>query len=74
VKYSSVTSASRLATVASQQLFILISGAQVMCCLLIAVTTSINGMSALEELRQHPNHYDLVLSDVYMPGGGMAAL
>lgn len=25
-------------------------------------------MSALEELRQHPNHYDLVLSDVYMPG------
>ena len=34
----------------------------------LAVTTSINGMSALEELRQHPNHYDLVLSDVYMPG------
>lgn len=33
------------------------------------MTTSINGMSALEELRQHPNHYDLVLSDVYMPGG-----
>lgn len=35
------------------------------------MTTSINGMSALEELRQHPNHYDLVLSDVYMPGGSV---
>lgn len=40
------------------------------CCAAAAaaVTTSINGMSALEELRQHPNRYDLVLSDVYMPG------
>lgn len=38
-----------------------------------AVTTSINGMSALEELRQHPNHYDLVLSDVYMPGGSRSS-
>lgn len=31
------------------------------------VTTTINGMSALEKLRDRNNHFDLVLSDVYMP-------
>ena len=35
------------------------------CC---AVTTSVNGLNALSLLRSQPNHFDLVLSDVVMPG------
>ena len=34
----------------------------------IAVTTCPNGVTALERLRDKNQHYDLVLSDVYMPG------
>ena len=33
-----------------------------------AVTTSVNGLNALALLRSQPNHFDLVLSDVVMPG------
>ena len=36
----------------------------------IAVTTCPNGVTALERLRDKSQHYDLVLSDVYMPGRG----
>ena len=32
------------------------------------VTTSVNGLNALSLLRSQPNHFDLVLSDVVMPG------
>ena len=35
---------------------------------LIAVTTCPNGVTALEMLRDKSQHFDLVLSDVYMPG------
>lgn len=39
------------------------------CCLCLpAVTTSVNGLNALALLRSQPNHFDLVLSDVVMPG------
>lgn len=31
-------------------------------------TVATNGSSALEKLRRNPENYDLVLSDVYMPG------
>ena len=34
-----------------------------------AVTTCPNGKAALEKLRDRSVHFDLVLSDVYMPGG-----
>jgi CheY-like chemotaxis protein len=37
-------------------------------CCFAAVTTCPNGLSALEKLRERSQHYDLVLSDVYMPG------
>ena len=33
-----------------------------------AVTTCPNGVTALEKLRDKSQHFDLVLSDVYMPG------
>jgi hypothetical protein len=33
-----------------------------------AVTTCQNGKAALEKLRDKTHHFDLVLSDVYMPG------
>ena len=33
-----------------------------------AVTTCPNGVTALEMLRDKSQHFDLVLSDVYMPG------
>lgn len=35
---------------------------------IIAVTTCANGNTALRLLRENPLDYDLVLSDVYMPG------
>jgi CheY-like chemotaxis protein len=37
------------------------------------VTTSVNGLNALSLLRSQPNHFDLVLSDVVMPGELRAA-
>lgn len=37
-------------------------------CNFFAVTTCPNGVTALERLRDKNQHYDLVLSDVYMPG------
>ena len=37
-------------------------------CTMFAVTTCPNGVTALERLRDKNQHYDLVLSDVYMPG------
>ena len=33
-----------------------------------AVTTCPNGLAALDKLRDRSDHFDLVLSDVYMPG------
>ena len=35
---------------------------------MLAVTTCPNGVTALERLRDKSQHFDLVLSDVYMPG------
>jgi CheY-like chemotaxis protein len=35
----------------------------------VAVCTCVNAASALEQLRDKTHNYDLVLSDVYMPGG-----
>ncbi len=32
------------------------------------VTTCPNGLAALDKLRDRSDHFDLVLSDVYMPG------
>jgi len=37
-------------------------------CSSFAVTTCPNGVTALEMLRGKSQHFDLVLSDVYMPG------
>ena len=42
-------------------------------CIILAVTTCPNGVTALERLRDKNQHYDLVLSDVYMPGIGAAS-
>ena len=39
---------------------------------LLAVTTCPNGVTALERLRDKSQHFDLVLSDVYMPGESTA--
>lgn len=37
-------------------------------CIVHAVTTCVNGATALGMLRDKSQHFDLVLSDVYMPG------
>jgi CheY-like chemotaxis protein len=42
--------------------------------LFIAVTTCANGKQALDLLRDKTSHFDLVLSDVYMPGAGFSGL
>ena len=43
-------------------------------CALSAVTCCTNGRAALAKLREHPQGYDVVLSDVYMPGQLQALL
>lgn len=44
------------------------------CLLLATVTTRGNGNSALQLLRERPTDFDLVLSDVYMPGEALTIL